>query len=392
MSYSFDQIIDRKGTNSVKWEFFKASDETKDQFLPLSIADMDFSCAPEILEALHERIDRSIFGYSLPYTEQYLDSVRNWFKRRYGWEFSPSQVVTAPGVVPALAILIKIFTEEGNGVIIQSPVYYPFFDLIRNNHRQIIDNTLVHNGTGFVIDFDDLEKKAKDPNNKMMILCSPHNPVGRVWTKSELARIIDLCVSNDVYLISDEIHCDLLRKGVRHFPAASLSNHKKIITCTSASKSFNLAGLQMSNIIFNDEDLKQRWDDEIIGKCGLFGSGCFGIIATQTAYEKCEYWLETLKEYIDGNLNYIKEFINQNLPKAKYQVPEGTYFAWIDLTAYGFNEKELENIMIHHANLILEEGYIFGNSGKGFERINAACPRSILEQCLERMKNSIHSS
>lgn len=391
MSYNFDEVVCRKNTNSVKWEFIEVGDESfKNDMLPLSIADMDFPCADPILEALKERVDRKIFGYSLPYNDEYISSVRSWFSRRFDWSIEPSHIVASPGIVPALAVLVKMLTTEGEGVIIQRPVYYPFTNVILENNRKLVDNALINKNGKYYMDFDDLEKKAQDPNNKMLIFCSPHNPVGRVWTEEELKKLVDICISNDVYIISDEIHCDLVRRGVKHIPVATLSADTRIISCTAASKSFNLAGLQMSNIILRSSELRQKWDAEILGKCGLFGSGSFGIIATQTAYNKCEDWLNQVNSYIDENLKFVKDYIEKNLPKAKYMIPEGTYFAWIDLRDYGLTAEELEKLMVYDAKLALDEGYIFGDQGKGFERINVACPRSILEECLERMSRALN--
>lgn len=386
MKYNFDKIINRKRTNSVKWEFIELKDESiRDEMLPLSIADMDFSCADPIVKALKDRIDKEIFGYSLPYTEEYLNSVKGWFSRRFNWSIKSDEIVTSPGIVPALATLVRMLTSEGDGVIIQRTVYYPFTNIILANNRKVVDSSLICKDGSYYMDFEDLEKKAKDPNNKLMILCSPHNPIGRVWTKEELNRLIDICLSNDVYIVSDEIHCDIVRQGVKHTPTASLNEDSRIISCTAASKSFNLAGLQMSNIILRSKELREKWNSDMLGKNGIFGAGSFGIVATQTAYNECEDWLEQVNHYIDGNLRYVKSFLDENLPKAKYEIPEGTYFAWIDLREYVSSAEELEKMMIYDAKLSLDEGYIFGELGKGFERINVACPRSILEQCLVRM-------
>lgn len=388
----FNERIDRKGTHSVKWEIFNPGvTENGRETIPFSIADMDFSCAPEILAALKERVDRKIFGYSLPQTEDYLSAVSGWFKNRFDWNIEPDQIRHSPGVVPALAVLLKILTNEGDGVIIQSPVYYPFSGLIKENNRALVNNALVQKNGRYEINFDELERQSGDPNNKLLILCSPHNPVGRVWTREELQKVIDICIENDVYLISDEIHCDIVRRGVTHTPVLKLTESEKVVACTSASKAFNLAGLQISNIIFNGEVIKTQWEPELIGRNGLFGANPFGIVATKTAYEKCGYWIDRLNEYIDGNLELIATYLKENLPLARYSVPDGTYFAWIDLREYGFSHKELESIMMQDAGIILDEGYIFGPEGEMWERINTACPRPLLEEGLERMSASIRS-
>lgn len=392
MTYNFDRIVNRKNTNSVKWEFTKPEHESfKDEIISLSIADMDFSCAAPILKAIKERADKEIMGYSSPNTDAYLDSVKSWFNRRFGWDIKSCDIVTSPGVVPALAALVKILTSEGDGIIIQRPVYYPFTSVITNNNRKVVDNSLINKDGDYYIDFEDLEQKAKDPNNKVLILCSPHNPVGRVWTKEELSKLIDICLSNDMYIISDEIHCDIVRKQIKHIPIGSLSEDSRIISCTAASKSFNLAGLQMSNIILRSEELRKKWNDEVLGKCGLYGAGSFGIVATETAYNEAEDWLDEVNAYIDSNLKYVKEFLDENLPKAKYKIPQGTYLAWIDLREYVSSAEELEKLMINEAKLYLDEGYIFGKKGIGFERINVACPSSILNECLTRMARTLNS-
>ena len=388
MTINFNEKIDRKGTNCVKWEFISVGKpEDREEMLPLSIADMDFAVAKEIRDAMKERIDRKIFGYTLSNSENYNQSVTNWFERRFDWKFSADSIVTAPGIVPALAVLVKAFSQVNEGVIIQTPVYYPFYGVIKENGRKVIANSLVEVDGKYTMDFDKLEKQAKDPNNTMMILCSPHNPMGRVWTKDELEKVIDLCVSNGIKLVSDEIHCDLVRSGIKHIPVAKISDHKDIITCTAASKSFNLAGLQHSNIIFNNPEDIEQWTGEMLGKSGLFGDSIFGHTATMTAYNDCEYWLEELNEHIEGNLKYVDEFVKEQLPKAIYHIPEGTYFAWIDLRAYGHSAETLEKKMVEQAKLVLDEGYIFGEEGIGFERLNVACTRNTLEQCLNRMRD-----
>lgn len=383
-------MVPRAGTYSVKWDFLPAVEgKRKDELLSLSIADMDFACAEPILDALHARVDRRIFGYSRADADMYLSVVRRWFKERFQWEFDAGDIHPSPGVVPALAILVKSLTAPGDGIIVQQPVYYPFMSVIKNNGRRILNNALLETDGYYTIDFEDLEQKASRPDTTMLILCSPHNPVGRVWAERELATVAGICLEHDVVVVSDEIHCDITRDGVEHLPLARVNPDKRIITCTSASKSFNLAGLQTANIIIRDEELREKWRAEIHDRSGLFGINPFGIVATETAYRHGARWLDEANRYIDANLRFVEEFLCTHLPKAVFRIPEGTYLAWIDLRAYRFSARELEDKMKKDAGLLLDEGYIFGEAGDGFERINVACPRSVLKECLVRMKATL---
>jgi cystathionine beta-lyase len=388
-AYDFNEFLDRHNTGSVKWDHIEVDDNIKDNVLALSIADMDLHSPKPILEALNNRVAKQGFGYSKP-DAAYYDSVVSWYKRRFGYEIDKSHIVNSPGIVPALAMLIRIFSEEGDGVIIQNPVYYPFSGLVKSNNRELLVNSLVNNDGYYTMDFEDLEAKAKDPKTKLFLFCSPHNPVGRVWTKEELQKVIDICVENDVYLVSDEIHCDLVRPDVTHTPIGTLTDDEHVISCLAASKTFNLAGLQMSSILMSTEEQRNRWTAEILGKNGLFGSSIFGFEGTKAAYNHGEDWLNQLNVYLDESFDYIDAFLKENLPKAKYVKPEGTYFAWIDLREYGYSAEKLEDMMVNDANLLLDEGYIFGQEGAGFERLNIACPRSVLEECLVRMAKVIN--
>lgn len=386
MRYDFDEVIDRKGTNSIKWEFTSFDIEgSTDDTLPLWIADMDFKCAEPILDAIHKRVDRHIFGYSVAASKEYFQAVCGWFERRFDWKIDSNNIVTSPGIVPALAFLIRVLTSEGDGIIIQSPVYYPFTNMIKNNNRTIVYNSLINNEGYYNIDFKDLEEKAKESNNKLMILCSPHNPVGRVWNEEELMRIAEICLKNEVFLISDEIHCDLIRKNSNFVPAGKIIDSDRLISCTAPSKSFNIAGLQMSNIVIKSAEIKKLWNREIADKTGLSYTNPLGIVAAEAAYNEGEDWLEHVIDYIDDNLQYVDNYLKEHMPKAKYIIPEGTYFAWVDLNGYGYNHEELRELMVKKAGVALDEGYIFGKEGAGFERINVACPRSILQKCLDRM-------
>ena len=354
---------------------------------------MDFECADPIIKALHHRVDHKIFGYSSNNSDKYFDAFCNWYKRRFDWDIDRKSVVFSPGVVPAIALLVRVLTKPSEGVIIQRPVYYPFTNKIENNDRKVINNSLIYEEGTYKMDYEDLDKKASDPNNKVLILCSPHNPVGRVWSEEELKRVVEICKKHEVWIVADEIHLDLIRKGVKHTPLQLLCSYykDKIVTCVAPSKSFNLAGMQLSNIIINNAELRKEYQHEIIATGGVSSPNPFAIVSAIAAYNESEDWLDELNDYLDKNVEFIKEFLLKNIPKAKLIYPEGTYLVWIDLNAYGLNEIELEDLMFKKANVLLDEGYIFGKEGIGFERINAACPRSILKECLERIKKALDS-
>lgn len=392
--YNFDKVVDRIDTDSVKWDFrTNCSPKAQKDGLPLWIADMDFECADPIIKALHHRVDHKIFGYSSNNSDKYFDAFCNWYKRRFDWDIDRKSVVFSPGVVPAIALLVRVLTKPSEGVIIQRPVYYPFTNKIENNDRKVINNSLIYEQGTYKMDYEDLNKKASDPNNKVLILCSPHNPVGRVWSEEELKRVVEICKKHEVWIVADEIHLDLIRKGVKHTPLQLLcSDYKdKIVTCVAPSKSFNLAGMQLSNIIINNAELRKEYQHEIVATGGVSYPNPFAIVSAIAAYNESEDWLDELNDYLDKNVEFIKEFLLKNIPKAKLIYPEGTYLVWIDLNAYGLNEIELEDLMFKKANVLLDEGYIFGKEGIGFERINAACPRSILKECLERIKKALDS-
>lgn len=387
MKYNFDEIVDRKGTNSIKWEFAQKSfPNASEDALPLWVADMDFPCPKPVIEALHKRVDRQIFGYSEYKTDEYYSSVCNWMKKHFDIDINPSDIFVSSGVVPAIDYLIKAFTKENEGIIVQKPVYYPFMRNINNNNRKVINNPLINNDGYYTIDFEDLKEKAKDPNNTMMILCSPHNPVGRVWSEEELKKIGQVCLENDVILVSDEIHSDLLRKGIKHTSIAKLFDTDKIITCTAPSKTFNLAGLGVSNIFIRNEEYKQKWS-KVVGNKML---NPLSIVAVQAAYSEGEDWLNQVSDYLDNNMKFIKEYLKENLPKAKFQIPEGTYLAWLDLSAYESDGEKLDQIMLEEAKVILDGGTMFGEEGSGYQRINVACPISILENCMNRISKALN--
>lgn len=388
MKYDFNEIVNRKGTNCAKWDNMKSlSNKAEEDTLPFWVADMDFPCAPPIIDALHKCVDRRIFGYSFCRTPKYLDAVCNWFGQRYDWWIDRDDIVVSPGVVPAIGYLIELLTLPGDGVIVQSPVYYPFFRMIKNHNRVIVNNPLVNNDGYYSMDYDDLKKKALQPENKLLILCSPHNPVGRVWKKDELSKLVEICHDNGVAIISDEIHADLVRHDIKHTPLETIAPDYKenIFTCTSPSKTFNLAGLQISNIIIHNLEIKRKWSAYVYDTLAIQDPTPFSQCAAQTAYEKCEDWLIQLNTYIDSNILFLSDFVQKWLPKAKLVPPEGTYLAWLNISAYGYSNADVNNMLIEKAKVLLEDGTMFGSEGEGYMRINVACPRSILNEGLKRI-------
>lgn len=386
MKYNFDEIIDRSGTSATKMESLPKG--CPDDALPLWVADMDFACAEPILKALHERIDKKIFGYTMYDTDECLGAVLNWYKKRYGWEEQKENLFFCGGIVSAYAVLLNLLTKEGEGVVIQRPIYYPFTMKANSNGRQIVDSPLIYADGNYTIDFDDLDKKMAEPNNKVLVFCSPHNPAGRVWTEEEIRKVVDICKKYDKWIICDEIHCDLLRCGMTFHPILKVAPDyaDRIAVCTAPSKTFNLAGMKTSNIVIHNKELQAAWKELIGGKLSMNGAGTLGLTAMIAAYNEGEEWLEQLKEYLDGNFAYINAFLKEHLPKAHMVPSEGTYLAWIDFNGYVDGDAEkLEEIMQKKARVALDEGYIFGDAGRGFERINIATPRSVVEDCMDRI-------
>ena len=386
MKYNFDEIIDRSGTSATKMESLPKG--CPDDALPLWVADMDFACAEPILKALHERIDKKIFGYTMYDTDECLGAVLNWYKKRYGWEEQKENLFFCGGIVSAYAVLLNLLTKEGEGVVIQRPIYYPFTMKANSNGRQIVDSPLIYADGNYTIDVDDLDKKMAEPNNKVLVFCSPHNPAGRVWTEEEIRKVVDICKKYDKWIICDEIHCDLLRCGMTFHPILKVAPDyaDRIAVCTAPSKTFNLAGMKTSNIVIHNKELQAAWKELIGGKLSMNGAGTLGLTAMIAAYNEGEEWLEQLKEYLDGNFAYIDAFLKEHLPKAHMVPSEGTYLAWIDFNGYVDGDAEkLEEIMQKKARVALDEGYIFGDAGRGFERINIATPRSVVEDCMDRI-------
>lgn len=387
MKYDFETIIDRSHSGSSKWDIMKeAKPDVPNNIAPLSVADIDIPLAPEIKDGLIEFLNNDgVLGYTNP-TDRYYQAVKNWMLNRHDYKIEKDWIVISNGIVPALFDAVAAFTNKNDGVIIFTPVYYPFYRAIETNDRQIIKCPLINQDTNYKIDFDKFESLAKDSNNKMLILCNPHNPIGRVWQKAELEKIAKICLDNDLIIVSDEIHQDLIMPGFKHYPIAALNDRIAdiTITCSAPSKSFNLAGLQGSNIIIKNPNLRDKFilQQE---KRSFHSLNTIAYEATILAYNKGENWLEEFKSLIHRNYQILVDFINQNLPKVKIYPLQGTYLAWLDFRSYSYHFKDLEKKMIN-ADLYLDEGYLFGQEGEGFERINIACPTSVLLEALERLK------
>jgi len=387
MKYNFDNVIDRRNTYSIKYEpTWRGKPE---DVLPLWVADMDFAAPPCVQEALIQRAKHGIFGYSEP-DEAYFNVIRKWFEARFNWKPERDWLMITPGVVNALYIAVRSLTQAGDGVVIQQPVYYPFESSVIKSGRHLLVNELVYSGGRYGIDFTDFEEKIKQA--KMFILCNPHNPVGRVWSREELTRMGEICLRYGVTVIADEIHEDFIFKdqgsGHKHLVFASLNPDfdKITVTCTSPSKTFNLAGLICANIFISNKDLRDKFKDEY-ARCGLSQPGVMGLAACKAAYEDGADWLEQLIDYLAGNMSLLKTYLVNNIPKIKLVEPEGTYLAWLDCNELGLSAKKLDETLTNKGKLWLSGGYTFGKGGNGFVRINAACPRSVLNNALERLKN-----
>ncbi len=390
MGYDFNTVINRKGTNSLKYDFAVRRGKPEN-ILPLWVADMDFSTAPEILDALHVAVSHGIFGYS-EVQEEYTDVLKKWFSNHYHWNIDARWIVKTPGVVFAIASAINGFTNKGDAVLIQQPVYYPFSEVILDNERKLVVNSLkLENGT-YHMDFEDFERKIIEEKVKVFLLCNPHNPVGRVWKKEELQKVGEICLRHKVLVVSDEIHADFIYPGNEHTVFANLSKEFEqiTITCTSPSKTFNLAGLQVSNIIISNQEIRRKFR-KAIDMTGYSQLNSLGLVASYAAYQYGEAWLSDLKKYLLENLAYVREYLTAELPKVTLIEPEGTYLVWLDFREYGLSDKELDKIIIHKANLWLDSGAIFGEDGTGFQRINIACPKETLKHALKQLADAFNN-
>ena len=382
--YDFDKVTDRRGTSSLKYDFGMER-RRRDDLLPLWVADMDFKLPDEILDDIKARVDHGIFGYTDP-KEDYQKAVSNWYSKRHGFEVEEDWNTVVPGIVYAIAIAVRAFTQPGESVIIQEPVYYPCRETIELNKRKVVNNQLVYKDGHYEIDFEDFEKKVVEENVKLFLLCSPHNPAGRVWTKEELIKLGDICERNNVTIFADEIHSDFVFKGYEHTPFITLGEKytKNLILGTSPSKTFNIAGLQIANIIIPNESVRYKFRNENDAG-GYSQCNAIGLTATKSCYEKGGEWVDELIAYLEGNLDYIRSFIKEKLPKVKLIEPEGTYLIWLDFADAFDNYRDLRKFIEDEAKLWLDGGVIFGRETALFERINIASPRSIIEQAMEQL-------
>ena len=385
MKYDFDKTIDRRATNSYKW------DSAPEGVLPMWVADMDFRTAPAIIDALQKRVAHGIFGYTrVP--DAYYGAVTSWFSRRHGWDIDCEWIIYTSGVVPAVSAVIKALTVPGDKVIVQTPVYNCFFSSIRNNGCEIVSNPLRRTADTYEMDFDALERCAADPRAKVMLLCNPHNPAGRVWTPDELTRLGNICLRNGVTVVADEIHCELVYQGFKYTPFASLSDaflHRSV-TCVSPSKAFNIAGLQIANIVAFDNDLRSRID-KAININEVCDVNPFGVAATIAAYNEGEEWLNQLVDYLHGNYEAMAEFCRRELPESPITRLEGTYLVWMDCSSLGMPSDALEHALLEDARLWLNAGTMYGAEGEGYMRWNIACPRSVMLDGLNRFLNFVRS-
>ncbi|MCR5347736.1 MAG: pyridoxal phosphate-dependent aminotransferase [Fretibacterium sp.] len=386
--YDFDAVIDRRGTSCLKYDFGMKR-VGRDDLLPLWVADMDFRLPEDILADLRRRVDHGIFGYTEPDAEYYA-ALDRWFSTRHGYHVDPETVTLGCSVVYGLAVSVRAFSEPGDAVLIQQPVYYPFREVIEDNGRKFINNQLRYEDGKYSIDFDDFEKKIAENRVKLFILCNPHNPVGRVWTREELERLGDICLRHNVIILDDEIHCDFNFPGHKTTSFMTLDSRyqKNLVLFTSPSKTFNVAGLQSANIIVPDPELRARYR-RANSAAGYSQGSVMGIEAVKSVYTRGDEWFNDLTEYLTGNMEYVRDFVRTRIPGAHFVEPEGTYLLWIDFSGCGFTDEELEHIMVDEARLWLDPGVIFGPATAQFERFNIACPRATVRQAFHQLREAL---
>ena len=389
MKYNFNERIDRSENHSAKWAEMEMKFGRSD-LIPMWVADMDIKAAPEIVESMKKKVEQEIFGYVYR-PDSYYKTATEWLKKRFGYEISPSSLIHSPGVVPSMSILVKMLTKTTDKILIQTPVYPPFASAVKDNGKELVENPLIKDEKGYyTIDFEDLEKKLSLDEVKLFILCNPHNPVGRVWKKEELLKMGELCKKYNVRILADEIWRDLIMPGYKHTPMASLSKDIEDITITlfSPTKSFNLAGLQASFATFPRAEERKEFDN-ILGQMDVKRNNPFSLVAFETAYEKCEDWLEELILHIDGNMQYVVDFIAEKLPEIKVVKPEGTYLMWLDFNGTKIPQDKIQEFLINESKVAMNDGGSFGSNGKGFARMNVACPRYMVEEAMERIEKAL---
>ena len=391
--YDFKTVVDRKNTGSLKWnEMYRYNPDLPDGIVPFSYADMEFRNPPELMEGLREWLDTAILGYAEA-KDDYYDSIVGYMQRHHNWKIEKDWIHLSPGIVPALYDVVKAYTKPGEGVILMRPVYYPFIRAVEVSGRKMVINELKNVDGRYEIDFDDLEEKAKDESTKVLLFCSPHNPVGRVWTEEELRKVGDICLRNNVLIISDEIHFDFIFPGNKHTVFATLSEElaQNCIVCTAPSKSFNLGGVMVSNIIIPNGELRQCLYDYCYDNNGQWTLNTFAFKIGELAYTRCDDWFKALMETLIENKKFVEDYIAENIPQIKVTPLEGTYLMWLDCRALEMEPDELDKFMKEKAFMFMDGGNMFGNEGNGFERLNIACPKVVLEGALDRLNNAVKS-
>jgi len=395
MIYDFDRKVDRKRTNDMKWHAKAVSSylnyEVPEDMIPMWLADTDFACAPVIVNALRDRVEKEIYGYCAP-MESFYKAVCGWQKRRFDWEIKPEWITFVPSVVASINIAIRAFTNEGDGVIIQQPVYDPFATIVKNDNRKVINNGLIQRENDFVMNLEELEELAAKPENKLMVLCSPHNPVGRVWTKEELTSVAEICLKYNVMLVTDEIHSDIVYEGYRHYPLLSLDNRyeENFILLNAPSKTFNVAGLKASMSIIPNSEIREQFE-KTQKAMSLDVKNTFGLECVSAAYtDEGEEWMEQEVTYMQKNVDFLEKFIKEQMPKAKMIRPQGTFLCWLDLSGLQLGDKELFRRVVFDACVICVPGTWFGPGGEEHIRINVGCPRSMLEEAMKRIQKTLY--
>jgi cystathionine beta-lyase len=387
MHYNFEEIINREGTNSLKYDLRKQVFRNE-SVIPMWVADMDFRTPDFVIEAVQKHLENDILGYScIP--PSFYESIVRWNKRRHNWNIRSQWISFAPGVVPALSLLVMAFTQPGDGIIIQPPVYFPFFSVVKHHNRKLVLNPLRYENGKYSIDFADLEAKIGE-DTRMLFLCSPHNPTGNVWTADDLKRLSEICLKHGMLVISDEIHSDLIFPGNRHIPTASLGKQiaANTITCMAPSKTFNLAGLSTAFLVISDPKLRARYE-EVLDQVHVGAGNIFGFTAAEAAYTSGDEWLRQLMDYLAGNVRFLQDYFSAHLPMIRVIPPQATYLVWLDCSRLGMKPDALKTFMINEAGLGLSDGPLFGKEGEGFQRINIGCPRQVLHQALLKLHAAI---
>ena len=386
--YDFDKVIDRRNTNSVKWDILSKEGKDSEGIIPMWVADMDFCVAPAITEEMQKVIDRQIYGYQFN-DDEYAETIVSWMHKRHHYDIEKDWICHTPNVVSGLCAAIRAVSEPGDEIIIQTPVYGPFYSSIKDNDRVIVESQMKEDNGYYTMDLEDFEQKIT-PKTKAVILCNPHNPCGRVWTKEELQALADVCMKHNLYIISDDIHGDLVYKGHPHTMIASLSGEiaDRCIVCTAPSKTFNLAGMQIAHCIVKNKELREKFMQNF-KKLHADGGNSFEEAMVIGAYGKSEQWVDELLEYLEGNVDLFIDYIHENIPKLKVYKPEGTYLVWVDCRALGLAQEDLKNFFMEKCKLHVHDGLFFGKEGEGYVRFNLACPRSLVQEALARMKKAI---